>query len=283
LVSTQNFSCTGTSDWKYVTLDTPVAVDGTQNLWITIYQSGITYPATCCNNTGDPNGRWVSTDGVEWGDLMVLAPSLTYTWMVRGFVTNQAKSGDMIELEGFTGEVGAELSSVAIDPQTPEFAPATRADLVSYNVYRSTSAGSGYALIGTVPAVAGQEYYEYYDRIAAGDYYYQVTAVYSNGCESAPAVCAATGQPYVFVDVTAIDESGNEIAVYPNPTSGNVKIEARGMNHITVVSVLGQVVFDADVTGDEIELNMAQYNTGVYVVRIATENGVSTQRVTVVR
>jgi len=62
-----------------------------------------------------------------------------------------------------------------------------------------------------------------------------------------------------------------------------VKIEAEGMTHITVVSVLGQVVYDADVNGDEVELNMAQYTAGVYVVRIATETGVSTHRVTVVR
>ncbi|MBR0177944.1 MAG: T9SS type A sorting domain-containing protein, partial [Bacteroidales bacterium] len=60
-------------------------------------------------------------------------------------------------------------------------------------------------------------------------------------------------------------------------------IEAAGMRHITVVNALGQVVFDNDITGDEYQINMAQFNAGVYVVRIATENGVSTQRVTVVR
>ena len=43
------------------------------------------------------------------------------------------------------------------------------------------------------------------------------------------------------------------------------------------------MVYDADVNADELELNMAQFNTGVYVVRIVTENGVSTQRVTVVK
>ena len=55
------------------------------------------------------------------------------------------------------------------------------------------------------------------------------------------------------------------------------------MNRITVVSVLGQVVYDAEIDGDEYHINMAQFNAGVYMVRIATENGVSTQRVTVVK
>ena len=126
-------------------------------------------------------------------------------------------------------------------------------------------------------------YYEYYDQVPAGDYYYGVTAVREDGCESDFAMNEAGTADYVLVEVTAIGENGTKVALYPNPTSGNVKIEAEGMNHITVVSVLGQVVYGADVNGDELELNMAQYNAGVYVVRIATETGVSTQRVTVVR
>ena len=60
-----------------------------------------------------------------------------------------------------------------------------------------------------------------------------------------------------------------------------VTIQANDMSPITVVSTLGQVVFDTDVKGDEYIMNMGQYNTGVYMVRIATENGVAVKRVTV--
>ena len=111
-----------------------------------------------------------------------------------------------------------------------------------------------------------------------------MTAVYDNGCESEPAANAVNpALDYVMVMVTGIDDNMNKVALYPNPTSGLVKIEAQGMRHITVVSVLGQVVYDTELSADEYELNMAQWNAGVYMVRIATENGVSTQRVTVVR
>ena len=169
------------------------------------------------------------------------------------------------------------------DVELTDGSKGNRSTIVKYNVYRSTSANGTYSVIGSVDAVPGQTYYEYYDQVAAGDYFYQVTAVYDNDCESEPAMAANGNNNYVEVDVTAIEEASDKVALYPNPTSGNVKIEARGMSHITVVSVLGQVVYDADVNGDELELNMAQFNAGVYVVRIATENGVSTQRVTVVR
>ena len=82
--------------------------------------------------------------------------------------------------------------------------------------------------------------------------------------------------------VTSVAEN-NGIALYPNPTNGNITIDAQNMSRITVVSVLGQVVYDLEVEGDQQIINMAQFNAGVYMVRIATENGVSTQRVTVVK
>ena len=154
-----------------------------------------------------------------------------------------------------------------------------RADIIAYNVYRSTD-NMNYTLIATVPAA----YDEYYDEITPGTYYYQVTAVYDNDCESDPAPYVNdASQDYVIVEVTGIDDIDGKVALYPNPTNGLVKIEARGMRHITVVSTLGQVVYDTELRADEYELNMAQFSAGVYMVRIATESGVSTQRVTVVK
>ena len=110
LVSAQTFSCTGTQDWKYVTLNTPVPVDGTQNLWITIYQSGINYPATCCTDSGDPNGRWASIDGVEWMDITTVG-GFDYTWMLRGYITTE--SGETVELKPIT------TKPIATKPHAP--------------------------------------------------------------------------------------------------------------------------------------------------------------------
>ena len=283
LVSTQEFSATGTVDWKYVTLDTPVAIDGTQNLWITMYQAGITYPATACVNTGDPNGRWVSTNGTQWIDVTT-AGDFNYTWLIRGFVTNQAKGGQNTELPEFHGEVGGELSSVQVTPVAPAFAPMNRANIVKYNVYRSNEATGNYVQIGEV-AEAGQTLYEYFDTPdVAGMYYYQVTAVYDDGCESAPALAADDPtHNYVSASVDAIGENSDNVALYPNPTKGNVTIEANGMSRITVVSVLGQVVYDTELNADVYTLNMSQFNAGMYMVRIHTENGVIVKRVTVMQ
>ena len=199
-------------------------------------------------------------------------------------MTNQAKGGEMVSLPEFKGNVGTELSHGAVvsKPADMSFMNRSRAEIVKYNVYRSTD-NETYELRGEVAAVEGQTYYEYTEAPETGHYFYQVRAYYDDGCESEPALRKNAHQyNYVEVDVTGVGEN-NGMAVYPNPTSGNVTIEANGMQHITVVSTLGQVVFDADVDTDHYILNMSQYTSGMYTVRVTTENGVRVERISVVR
>ena len=155
--------------------------------------------------------------------------------------------------------------------------------IVKYNVYRSDD-NETYTMIGEVAAVAGQTYYEYIDTPeTVGTYYYQVRADYGD-CESDPAVSGADPTVnYVTGHMTGMDELDANVNLYPNPTKGDVTIEANGMSRITVVSVLGQVVFDTELDADEYTLNMARFNAGMYMVRIYTENGMTVKRVTVMQ
>ena len=158
-----------------------------------------------------------------------------------------------------------------------------RANIVKYNVYRSDD-NANYTLIGEVAAVAGQTYYEYIDTPAtAGTYYYQVRADYGD-CESEPAVSGENPDVnYVAVQTTGIEENSDNVALFPNPTTGNVTIQAQGMSRITVVSILGQVVYDTELNADEFTLNMGQFNAGLYMVRVYTESGMTVKRVTVMQ
>jgi hypothetical protein len=92
-----------------------------------------------------------------------------------------------------------------------------------------------------------------------------------------------TWMTWAYVDgvETMLGENTETVAVYPNPTTSNVTIQAKGMNHITVLNTLGQMVYDANVSGDLQTLEMGQYEAGVYMVRVVTENGTSVQRVVV--
>ena len=82
---------------------------------------------------------------------------------------------------------------------------------------------------------------------------------------------------------TDVNEFGVKANLYPNPTNGNVTIEAEGMQRLTVVNELGQVVYDAEVSNDTETLNMSQFGVGVYMIRIYTENGMGVKRVSVIR
>jgi hypothetical protein len=283
--ATQTFTMPGDQEFMEIDVNTPVAIDGTQNLWITFYQSGVTYPADACADTGDANNRWVSIDGASWMDLAT-AGLPGYGWMIRGFVTNQAKGGEIASLPEFKGNVGGELSHSEVVSKPADLSFMNRAVLVKYNVYRSTDAATGYEYLGSV-AEDGSGYYEYVDTpVDGGTYYYQVRAEYDNDCESEPAL-AADGSGNNYVSGTTIgdgmDELDGNVNLYPNPTKGNVTIEAAGMSRITVVSVLGQVVYDKVIGADTYTLNMSQFNAGVYMVNVYTENGVTVKRVTVMQ
>jgi hypothetical protein len=181
-------------------------------------------------------------------------------------------------------DVNYDMYEVWIDDVQLTAGAKNRANVDHFNVYRSTN-NVDYVLLNTVAYVDGQTYYEYIDTPAGtGTYYYQVTTVYDNDCESDPAVNAENpANDYVMIGVTGIDENSDKVALYPNPTKGNVTIEANGMSRITVVSVLGQVVFDTELDADVYTLNMAQFNAGMYMVRVYTEEGVVVKRVTVMQ
>ena len=71
--------------------------------------------------------------------------------------------------------------------------------------------------------------------------------------------------------------------IYPNPTNGKLNITAEYMTRINITNTLGQTIYDQEVDSDNQIIDMTQYEAGVYMVRITTENGVAVERVTVVK
>ena len=90
---------------------------------------------------------------------------------------------------------------------------------------------------------------------------------------------------YEFVEAEpqAVTEVENDIlAVYPNPTKGLVKIEAKNINSISIFNSLGQIIFDNAASGDVFEYDFSGNEAGVYFIKVETINGVDTKRVTVI-
>ena len=105
-----------------------------------------------------------------------------------------------------------------------------------------------------------------------------LTATPTAECNNGPSSFSIT-----VTNSTGVNEWSVNASLYPNPTNGSITIEAEAMQRLTVVNELGQVVYDAEVNSDTETLNMSQFGAGIFIIRIHTENGVGTQRVTVIR
>ena len=124
--------------------------------------------------------------------------------------------------------------------------------------------------------------------IQEGDYYYKLYAYYGDlDCTSAPAYYKWDQNqfylhaPYSSDGVNEL-ESGS-VSIFPNPTTNRFTVEGQGLNHVTVFNTMGQKVFEMSCQGESVDINLNNVEAGVYVVRIATENGVVSKPITVIR
>lgn len=146
-----------------------------------------------------------------------------------------------------------------------------------YNIYRSTD-GVNYNLIG----YADGDVTSYTDNAIQGvNQYYKVTAVNTvaggETCESNPAMAVDGLHDYIHVTTDGIDEIDSNVSVYPNPTNGIVNINAEGLKNIVVMNTLGQKIFETA----ENQVDLSQFGTGLFMLRIETEQGSSVQRIMV--
>ena len=159
--------------------------------------------------------------------------------------------------------------------------------LSGYYLFRSTSEDSGYERIKLLGANATS----YTDNTAnqQGHYYYKLYAVYNDldECVSAPANWIYDHNQYylhVYYSPTGVEEmETNQVSVYPNPTSARFTIEGEGLSHVSVYNTIGQCVYEANCEGNMTEVSLGNVEIGVYMVRIATENGIVTKRVSVIK
>ena len=74
--------------------------------------------------------------------------------------------------------------------------------------------------------------------------------------------------------------NGKEIQVYPNPTDGLLRIDGQGAMNISVYDMLGQEVMSTK-ADNHILMDLSQYGSGIYMVRVETNNDVMLKKVIV--
>lgn len=80
-------------------------------------------------------------------------------------------------------------------------------------------------------------------------------------------------------NVASVEYDNSSVEIYPNPTNHNLNVEAKSMSRISLINTLGQVVLDMTADGDKEVLDISKYETGIYMLRVVTEEGVEVKRV----
>lgn len=135
-------------------------------------------------------------------------------------------------------------------------------------------------LASELPAMveAGEEFHFTISPINTGERSYASTSVNVN-------YDGGTINFLVEIDgeLLSVTEITSQAKIYPNPTSGNVRVMAgSNIESVKVYDMLGALVAIVPANGTSVDVNMSQFSNGVYFFNIRQSDGtVSNQRVVV--
>lgn len=162
--------------------------------------------------------------------------------------------------------------------------PQNAVGLSGYYLYRKNGANGTYQRIKLLGSNA-TNYTDNYVNVE-GDYYYRLYAYYgATDCTSSPASVQYFPNLFylhVYYSPTIVAENENEtVSVFPNPASHSLSIEAKGVNHVKVCNLLGQVMFECNFEDNRLNINTSDWNEGIYFVILQSEQGTLTRRVSI--
>ena len=69
------------------------------------------------------------------------------------------------------------------------------------------------------------------------------------------------------------------MSIYPNPTTGLVKVEGVEGAQVIVYNMLGAVVYNEANASATTTIDLSSFNAGNYIVKVINNNEVSTQKI----
>lgn len=121
-------------------------------------------------------------------------------------------------------------------------------------------------------------------------YHYKVVAVYNVGkddeCISIPANVENSDVKFVLdVDLTdGVSEAEAEaISIYPNPAKDLLNVRGEGIRSVTMFNIVGQVVYHCENADDTHAVELGGMTSGIYIVKVVSDDNEIVKRVSVVR
>ena len=75
------------------------------------------------------------------------------------------------------------------------------------------------------------------------------------------------------------DSTIDKVKVYPNPTTGIVQISTAETVKVTVVDMLGKVVYENASVDAQTQINLSSFQKGIYMAKIVGENTIQTEKI----
>ncbi len=66
--------------------------------------------------------------------------------------------------------------------------------------------------------------------------------------------------------------------IFPNPTTGNVKISNIGGRTLKILDLVGNVLFENNCQSEQLDVNLASWSTGVYIIELTSVAGIDVVR-----
>ena len=107
--------------------------------------------------------------------------------------------------------------------------------------------------------------------------YYKIKATDQEGY-----ISESTIQNYTVSPSTGIDDNQqNKVTVYPNPFGEtlNIKVESSGLTKVTVMDIIGKVVYSAEFADKAYPINTSNLKTGIYILKVLNGNKTNVIRV----
>ena len=131
------------------------------------------------------------------------------------------------------------------------------------HLYRSLDGVNFELLVDVLPEGNNMDF-DYYDRVEAGSYYYELTMEYEVDGETCVSDPVTTS-----VEVTSVDEQAASFNLYPNPANDKLTVESSvEMKEVKIYNLIGGLVRSFNYTGTKMEISLEGLPNGVYFLQI---------------
>lgn len=237
------------------------------------FNSTIPFDNKTKSSSGTINYNWNFGDG----NSSTLADP-THTYADKGLGTQNYKVELVADIDG---ACQSEIFKTVIVYELPN---------CDFTISSGWTPGFGFRTIDLVAANTTYPYYKY--KISDGgsvdgaiasyqfstDGIYEITLVARN---AADCECTKTQKRYQQNSLGTASIDGENIDVYPNPSTGAITIAAESViKTVKVYDVLGNLIASQNGNNSKTyAFNLGEKSNGIYLVKVLTDNGTSTKRI----